>query len=227
LESFASSTPATVARSSTQDIERYGTVFNEAAWKARILAWLVHDNRAFRTLESSYLQDCFKYLNPAVEARGCLPSHVTVRNWIALVYDSHLDLVKEKLRVAHSKVHLSFDLWTSRNLKALLGVNCHFTDEFGNLKTLLLALPRQAGAHSGLNVANNLIWTIKQFGLDERIGYFVADNAFNNDTCVAALALEFGFSAKQRRLRCAGHVFNLVARAILWSTDADGFQHEL
>jgi hypothetical protein len=47
-----------------------------------------------------------------------------------------MGIVTEKLHAATSKIHLSFDLWTPRNLRALLGVNCYFADEFGNLKTL-------------------------------------------------------------------------------------------
>jgi hypothetical protein len=51
-----------------------------------------------------------------------------------------MGIVTKKLHAATSKIYLSFDLWTSYNLRALLGVNCHFANEFGNLKTFLLAL---------------------------------------------------------------------------------------
>jgi hypothetical protein len=65
-----------------------------------------------------------------------------------------MGIVTEKLHAATSKIHLSFELWTPRNLRALLGVNCYFADEFGNLKTFLLALPQQLGQHSGVDIAN-------------------------------------------------------------------------
>ncbi|THX67806.1 hypothetical protein D6D08_06550 [Aureobasidium pullulans] len=220
-----SSQPA--SSSHGQDIERYGTVFNEAAWKGAVTALIVHENLAFRLLESPYMQNCLTMLNPAVDSRGCLPWHGTMRRWISQVYNSHLGVVTETLHLASSAIHFSFDLWTSRNLKALCGINVHFADAYGNLKTFLLALPQQEGKHTGTNIADTIAEIISRFSLDEKIGFFVADNASNNDTCISALANEFHFDAVQRRLRCAGHIFNLVARALLWGVDEDAFLIEL
>jgi hypothetical protein len=138
-----------------------------------------------------------------------------------------MGIVTEKLHAATSKIHLSFDLWTSRNLRALLGVNCHFADEFGNLKTFLLALPQQLGHHSGVNIADNITSIIEHFNISESIGYFMTDNATNNDTCIEALGLEYNFNPLHRRLRCSGHKINLVARAMLWGVDEEAFENEL
>ncbi|THY95138.1 hypothetical protein D6C92_04543 [Aureobasidium pullulans] len=118
-------------------------------------------------------------------------------------------------KYASSTIHFSFDLWTSRNLKALYGINVHFADEYGNLKTFLLALPQQEGKHTGTNIADTITKIISRFSLNEKIGFFIANNASNNDTYISALANEFHFNAIQRRLRYAGHIFNLVARALL------------
>jgi hypothetical protein len=209
------------------DIERYGTVFNEADWKGAVTALVVHENLAFRLLESPYMQHCLTMLNPAVESRGCLPYHGTLRRWISQVYHSHVGVITEQLRLATSAIHFSFDLWTSRNLRALCGINCHFADEYGNLKTFLLALPQQEGKHTGANIAETVAEIITRFNLQDNIGFFNADNASNNDTCIASLAAEFNFNPIERRLRCAGHIFNLVARALLWGIDEEAFLEEL
>jgi hypothetical protein len=50
-------------------------------------------------------------------------------------------------------------------------------------------------------------------------GWFVADNASNNDTCLETLSDLLEFEATERRLRCAGHIFNLVAHSILFGID--------
>jgi hypothetical protein len=124
-----------------------------------------------------------------------------------------MGIVTEKLHAATSKIHLSFDLWTSRSLRALLDTNCHFVDEFGNLKTFLLALPQQLGQHSGVNIADQITAIIEHFNIIESIGYFLTDNATNNDSCIEALGLKYNFNPLHRRLRCSGHKINLVARA--------------
>ena len=64
-------------------------------------------------------------------------------------------------------------------------------------------------------------------GVEEKLGYVVGDNASNNDTLVRALSDDQVFSnrsglydASQRRLRCIGHVINLVVKAF-WFGDVD------
>jgi hypothetical protein len=66
--------------------------------------------------------------------------------------------------------------------------------------------------------------TITHFNLQHNLGYFVTDNASNNDTALDALAAEFGFNSHDRRLRCAGHILNLVARALLFGENPDAFE---
>jgi hypothetical protein len=57
------------------------------------------------------------------------------------------------------------------------------------------------------------------------------DNADSNDTCLEHLIREMVPNATdedidERRLRCWGHILNLVAKAFLFGTDADAFELE-
>jgi hypothetical protein len=140
-----------------------------------------YDNHAFKLFESPYLQDLLLSLNPLVSQRGCLATHKTITSWISQVYNSHMGIVTKKLHAATSKIHPSFNLWTSANLHALLGVNCHFADEFGNLKTFLLALPQQLGQHSSVNIADQITAIVKHSNISKSIGYFKTNNATNID----------------------------------------------
>lgn len=66
--------------------------------------------------------------------------------------------------------------------------------------------------------------------MESKIGACVSDNASNNDTCLDALYPQFpGFTAadaRKRRLRCFGHILNLVAKAFLFRDDASAFELE-
>ena len=178
-------------------------------------------------LGSTYLQDMLLPLNPSVGMRGCLSNHSTICSWIGLAYTSHIGIVTELLHSAQSKIHFSFDLWSSRNLRALLGINRHFADKFSNLKTFFLALPEQSDPHSGVNIADNVAAIIHYYNLEDKIGYFMTDKATNNDTCLEELGSEFNFNPLHRRLRCSGHKINLVARALLWGNDEEAFENQL
>ncbi|TKA47803.1 hypothetical protein B0A49_12989, partial [Cryomyces minteri] len=68
---------------------------------------------------------------------------------------------------------------------------------------------------------------IEEFDFADKLGCFIMDNASNNDTCLAALAELYGFNKKWRRLRCTGHIINLIARQILFGNDPDAFESEL
>jgi hypothetical protein len=152
------STPSTTSLRS--GLHAYYNEFHPHEFKALLLEWIVQDNTAFQALESPRLQRILTYLNPAVDRRGCLPVHKTVKRWITAVYDSHIGVVTEALATAVTKVHISFDLWTSRSLIAFCGINVHFLDNESNYRTFLLALPRHFGTHKGINVADTISATI-------------------------------------------------------------------
>ena len=75
----------------------------------------------------------------------------------------------------------------------------------------MLALPEQVGLYSGYNYYDVIGNIIAKYNLSSRIGQFVIDNAYNNDTCINFLVAELGFNKEQRRVRYATYIFNLVA----------------
>ena len=58
------------------------------------------------------------------------------------------------------------------------------------------------------------------------MGYFIADNANNNNTCINELSIEFGFNLLYHRLRYIGYVINLVARILLFGADSSALDKE-
>ncbi|KAG9381621.1 Dimer-Tnp-hAT domain containing protein [Pyrenophora tritici-repentis] len=107
--------------------------------------------------------------------------------------------VANYLREARSLIHVSFDNWTST---ATRGAHWH-------------------------NIAAAATTILRLFGVDNaRVGYFVLDNASNNDTAVESLAEEFGFIASERRLRCCCHILNLSAQLVIWGKDRSAYENE-
>jgi hypothetical protein len=81
--------------------------------------------------------------------------------------------------------------------------------------------------HSGKNIAANTLRVIKSFGFENNVSYFVLDNAYLNNVAINKLALELNFEPHWRRLRCAGHILNLIACSILFGQDYKMFEQEL
>jgi hypothetical protein len=92
-----------------------------------------------------------------------------------------------------------------------LGVVAHYVDSKAELRDVPIALPQLAGAHSGEMMAEVVIETLQDFGINaQSISYFILNNASNNDCNVEVLAHKYGFNAAHRRLRCGPHTLNLI-----------------
>jgi hypothetical protein len=58
------------------------------------------------------------------------------------------------------------------------------------------------------------------------LGYFVLDNASNNDTTLIELGKTMGFEPVQKRLRYMGHILNLIAKSYIFGQDASTFEED-
>src|ERR1700736_2423191 len=64
----------------------------------------------------------------------------------------------------------------------------HYITDSSFLEHSVLALQELDGEHSGQNQAESVIRVINDYGIALKVGYFVMDNASNNDTMIEALS---------------------------------------
>ncbi|KAI1557926.1 hypothetical protein PtrEW4_012055, partial [Pyrenophora tritici-repentis] len=57
------------------------------------------------------------------------------------------------------------------------------------------------------------------------LGYFVLDNAANNDTAIAVVAEIYDFLLVHRRLRCGPHTLNLIRQTLLWGNNQQAYDN--
>jgi hypothetical protein len=100
-------------------------------------------------------------------------------------------------------------------------------DAHSNVQDFVLSLPELHGKHSGVNIAGVVATTLTNFGVDkDSVGYFVLENAYNNDIAVASLADRYGFETPGRRLRCCCHILKLSAQVIIWGKDREEYEND-
>jgi hypothetical protein len=73
-------------------------------------------------------------------------------------------VIKKNLEEANV-VHFFFDLWTSPNHRAILGVIAHWVDSTGCLQRVLLGLRRFRGTHTGANQAAQFWSGVEDFDI--------------------------------------------------------------
>ena len=207
--------------------EQSDTGFDYNRFRALLLGWVIADSIPFQKVESDRFRQLLAFVGSSVRLEDHIPSRTTLSRWVAKAYDQQLEVVKDVIRSSATRINLSFDLWTSQNQLALLGLVAHFLDQSGTPRTVLLSLPRQKGRHCGQNISETVAEVIREFDISDKLGYIVTDNASNNTTCLQFLSEEFGFVGPENHVRCAGHVLNLVAKAILFGSDVDAFESDL
>ncbi|KAG9378564.1 hypothetical protein A1F94_010333 [Pyrenophora tritici-repentis] len=188
--------------------------FSTSRFQDALKDWVVADNQSLRVIETPQFRAMIAAVSPLAEAL-LWRSHQTLHDHIITEYNTYIPAVANYLREARSLIHVSFDNWTSTG------------GHEGKLVDHLLGLPELHGAHTGNNIAAAATTILRLFGVDNaRVGYFVLDNASNNDTAVESLAEEFGFIASERRLRCCCHILNLSAQLVIWGKDRSAYENE-
>jgi hypothetical protein len=135
----------------------------------------------------------------------------------------------KELATAKSRIHISADLWKSPNSLPIVGIVAHYLDKDLVVQSTLIGMRRVKGAHTGENIAEAMIPVLVEMGVVSRLGFFVGDNAGNNDTCWRAICRKLRPDIKapdNRRVRCLGHILNLAAKAFLFGKDADAFEDD-
>jgi hypothetical protein len=81
-------------------------------------------------------------------------------------------------------------------------------------------------------MAKYTLEVIEEFKLENNLGYFVMDNADNNDTLLTHLSSSLRrkhnvkFDPKHHRLRCQGHIINLACKSFLFVTDDENIDED-
>jgi hypothetical protein len=159
-----------------------------------------------------------------------LRSRRAVPKLLGKTFAQHKQGLVEKLRRSLSSMaHFTIDMWTSSEQKtAYQAIVVHFVDaETREAAQALLSLLEFKGSHSGRLQAQTFLEVIKEYELGEKVGYFTMDNHDVNDTMLDEIANEIeGLDPVARRLRCSGHIMNLIVQAFLFRSKAKTIQED-
>ena len=138
----------------------------------------------------------------------------------------HKKSLKWKLQNSMSKIHFTTDAWTAPIHTAFQAICAHFVDNNGELAKALLALREHKGSHGGEFQGMELVNVVKEYGLEDKIGYLVGDNHGSNDVISRLIAQNFHSyrALHHHRIRCLGHILNLACQAFLFGKDKDAVE---
>jgi predicted nucleotidyltransferase len=96
-------------------------------------------------------------------------------------------------------------------------------------RDILIAFRNLFGDHTGEALASVTADVLSDYDVAKKLHCFVGDNATNNDeTYSSALNLRLGLSLDgSHRIRCTGHIINLVVKAIIYGKGVSKFEEEV
>ena len=99
--------------------------FDVQRFRLAAVTWLVANNHPLREFETESFRRMLRFANPAAE-EALWASHHSVARFVMRLYDHLKPIVKAELATAVSKVHISFDGWTTKGGKrGFFGVVAH------------------------------------------------------------------------------------------------------
>ena len=168
----------------------------------------------FSIIESEDFIQPFVVANPS--AAECIPKYGGMMcKWIER---RHEPAVIEMVRVfaeSRSTIYLAANIWTSPNVLAFLGIVVYWMTWNGSRKNALLGIVQMNSKHDGENIAEELVAIIECFSFGDKLGYFIMNNATNNDHSIRILGKRYGFDVNKRCFRCLEHIINLVVHELL------------
>ncbi|OWT42267.1 restless-like transposase [Pochonia chlamydosporia 170] len=201
--------------------------FDREHFQKLVINWIVDSQQSFQQAENPRLRHIFEYLNPAVRVTDAHISRHTVRRLAIQYFEKHQTRVKGILKEAPGQIHIAFDGARSRNRHTLYGITALFRNVKNEPQKIVLGLPELINRHTGANIAAEVLDVISSFSIEDKLGYFTLDNAGNNDTAMEIIGRNLGFDPIQRRIRCTGHILNLVVKALLFGKDVEAFEESL
>lgn len=195
-------------------------------FKTALIRWLCGAHVAYHQVENQDFRNMILGISSLAYTQLPLPeSSSTISSWVMLEFHRQKALLRTMLRSAISDFNLSFDLWTSDNNLSLIAVVAHFISAELKPQHVLLGMKEVLGSHSGENIGATVLEVIRDYQIQDRIGWIMLDNAYSNDTAVSYLVeeLDLDRTAAEVRLRCMGHVLNLAAQDFLFGKNSEDF----
>ena len=205
------------------------TKVNIDDFRQLLVRWIVQAQIPYSTIENEGFREILLLLQPSLE-RYLIKSHHSIARWVRDDYQEARLRLKSLLSHSQSRIHISFDAWTSPNCKAILGIVAHFLGSDMMLRQALVGFKEIRGIHDGENLAEYIIALLQELEIQDKFGVFIGDNAGNVDTAIEAIVRRFRpeeTSLGNRRSRCLGHIINLAAKAFILGEDVEVFEDQI
>ncbi|TYG60684.1 hypothetical protein ES288_D07G086600v1 [Gossypium darwinii] len=186
--------------------------FDADECRKAISTFLVCGKHSFRTVE----EPAFRYMMRIASPNFKNISRHTAARDVLMYYAKERDRVKEELAKAPGLICLTSDNWNSEHTNdEYICVTAHWVDKDWKLQKRIIRFRALFPSYDGLNIADELVLCLSQWGIDKKIFSITLDNASYNDVMVSSILCDGAFF----QVRCCAHILNLIVKAGLELAD--------
>ncbi|KAG8490887.1 hypothetical protein CXB51_014711 [Gossypium anomalum] len=177
---------------------------------------------SFRTVDEPGFRHMMRIASPNFKN---ISRHTAARD-VLMYYAKERDRVKEELAKAPGLICLTSDNWNSEHTNdEYICITAHWVDKDWKLQKRIIRFRALFPPYDGLNIADELVLCLSQWGIDKKIFSITLDNASYNDVMVSCLKNRFRANRAILcdgaffQVRCCAHILNLIVKAGLELAD--------
>ena len=142
----------------------------------------------------------------------------TARADVYRLYESERETLKRELASLPGRVSFTSDLWTSVKREGYMCVTAHYIDRNWKLNSKILTFCALPPPHTGMNVAIQLLDSLKEWGVHKKVFSVTLDNATSNDSMQDIVKSQLNLDdallcgGEFFHVRCAAHILNLIVQ---------------
>ncbi len=185
-----------------------------------LVDWITVNLQPFKIVE----QVEFKKLVHSLDPRYIIPCRRTIKDNVIIRFTDSKKNIFTYFNSFTSKIALTTDIWTcSITSQSYLGITIHFITNLWEMKKCLIDIIPLQGSHNSSQIINQILLTLKEFNINDRVISLTTDNGSNMVACGRDLTIELDreFSNLSfKHYHCAAHIINLTIKAELKCVDS-------
>ncbi|XP_056859979.1 zinc finger BED domain-containing protein RICESLEEPER 2-like [Raphanus sativus] len=188
--------------------------YDHTVFRKMVAKTIVQHDLPYSYVEYEKVRETWTYLNPDVQTI----CRNTARADVYRLYESERDALRRDLATLPGRVSLTSDLWTSIKREGYMCVTAHYIDRNWKLNSKIITFCALAPPHTGMNVAMQLLESMKEWGIEKKIFSVTLDNATSNDSMQDIVKSQLMLTddlvcgGEFFHVRCAAHILNLIVQ---------------
>ncbi|PLW31889.1 hypothetical protein PCANC_22752 [Puccinia coronata f. sp. avenae] len=212
---FKTSSQQTLIQSSATNTSDTLWMFSQKASRELLTKLIIADERPFTSVEHPIFKQLIASLQPKFKLHG----RTTLKKDVMDMHQEMKSTVSREIAEAN-RISLTTDLWTSSNQTPFMVISAHFISADWTLNKRIISFKMLPPPHTGLAIADQLLASIMEWKILDKVMSITVDNASSNDVAIARVLsilrdkshLPPHLDGKFFHVRCAAHIINLVVK---------------